>query len=113
MRNDRELHSSHRQNTYTQLDDFHGTEVSGWYGCAFLLALSSFQSAWRTYLASTVVFEHGSLICCVARGNTTFIVDRALADLGGGSIIPGSFSTVAFIAVPEKRATYAGLADAA
>ncbi|KAE9380903.1 MFS general substrate transporter [Stipitochalara longipes BDJ] len=45
-------------------------------------------------------------------GCTTFIVGRALAGLGGG-ILSGSFTLIAFAAVPEKRAAYTGFAGVA
>jgi MFS transporter, DHA2 family, glioxin efflux transporter len=41
------------------------------------------------------------------------IVGRALAGLGGGGILSGSFTLVAFTVVPEKRAAYTGFVGAA
>jgi MFS family permease len=45
--------------------------------------------------------------------STTFIVGRALAGLRGGGILSGSFTLVAFTAVPAKRAAYTGFSGAA
>ncbi|KAF5878445.1 putative mfs gliotoxin efflux transporter protein [Botrytis fragariae] len=104
-------------------DEFHGIESIGWIGSSFFLTLACFQSAWGkaykyfslkwTYLTSIIIFELGSLICAVAQNSTTLIVGRAIAGLGGGGILSGSFTLVAFTAVPEKRAAYTGFAGAA
>lgn len=48
----------------------------------------------------------------MAQNSTTLIVGRAIAGLGGGGILSGSFTLVAFTAVPEKRAAYTGFAGA-
>ncbi|KAF7958698.1 hypothetical protein EAE96_002232 [Botrytis aclada] len=103
-------------------DEFHGIESIGWIGSSFFLTLACFQSAWGKaykyfslkwmYLTSIIIFELGSLICAVVQNSTTLIVGRAIAGLGGGGILSGSFTLVAFTAVPEKRDVYTGFAGA-
>ncbi|EPE30953.1 MFS general substrate transporter [Glarea lozoyensis ATCC 20868] len=99
-------------------DEFNGIDSIGWYGSAFFLTLSSFQSAWgkafkyfplkSVYLVSILIFEVGSLICALSKNSTTLIVGRAIAGVGGAGIFSGSFTIIAFIAPPEKRGAYTG-----
>lgn len=66
-------------------DEFHGIESIGWYGSAFFLTLSCFQSAWGkaykyfplkwTYFVSIIIFEVGSLICGTSDDFAVFLFD--------------------------------------
>lgn len=81
-----------------------------------------FQSSWGkaykyfnlkfTFLASVFVFELGSLICAVARDSTTFIIGRAINGLGAAGIGTGAYTIIAFVAEPQKRASYTGIIGA-
>ncbi|KAJ5888533.1 hypothetical protein N7495_008574 [Penicillium taxi] len=85
-------------------NEFHSSDDSGWYGSAYLLALSSLQLSWGrlyktfpakwTFLSSLITFEIGSLLCGVAHTSAVFIVGRAVAGMG----IAGTFSGAMIIA---------------
>ncbi|KAF5251706.1 hypothetical protein FANTH_3316 [Fusarium anthophilum] len=99
-------------------DQFGRLQDISWYGSAYFLTLGAFQSLWgkiykffplkTSFLVSIFIFELGSLISAVARNSTTVIVGRAIAGLGASGIAPGVYTIPAFIAAPEKRATYTG-----
>ncbi|KNB14636.1 hypothetical protein FOXG_13442 [Fusarium oxysporum f. sp. lycopersici 4287] len=99
-------------------DQFGRLQDISWYGSAYFLTLGAFQSLWGkiykffplkiSFLVSILIFELGSLISAVARNSTTVIVGRSIAGLGASGIAPGVYTIPAFIAEPEKRATYTG-----
>ncbi|KAF5585410.1 major facilitator (MFS1) transporter [Fusarium pseudoanthophilum] len=99
-------------------DQFGRLQDISWYGSAYFLTLGAFQSLWgkiykffplkTSFLLSIFIFELGSLISAVARNSTTVIVGRAIAGLGASGVAPGVYTIPAFIAAPEKRATYTG-----
>ncbi|KAG5764860.1 hypothetical protein H9Q72_007038 [Fusarium xylarioides] len=99
-------------------DQFGRLQDISWYGSAYFLTLGAFQSLWgkiykffplkTSFLLSILIFELGSLISAVARNSTTVIVGRAIAGLGASGVAPGVYTIPAFIAAPEKRATYTG-----
>ncbi|KAF5722924.1 major facilitator (MFS1) transporter [Fusarium mundagurra] len=99
-------------------DQFGRLQDISWYGSAYFLTLGAFQSLWgkiykffplkTSFLASIFIFELGSLISAVAPNSTTVIVGRAIAGLGASGVAPGVYTIPAFIAAPEKRATYTG-----
>lgn len=90
----------------------------GWYGSAFFLTVSSFQSLWGkafkyfplkwTYLIAIFVFEIGSIVCAVSRNGATLIFGRALQGAGGAGMASGSFVMVAFSAPPKHQPIYMG-----
>ncbi len=65
-----------------------------------------------SFLAFLAVFEVGSLICAVSKDNTTFIIGRAIAGMGGAAIMTGSFTIVAFATEPKRRPALMGLVGA-
>ncbi|SCV38487.1 related to major facilitator (MFS1) transporter [Fusarium fujikuroi] len=99
-------------------DQFGRLQDISWYGSAYFLTLGAIQSLWgkiykffplkTSFLASIFIFELGSLISAVARNSMTVIVGRAIAGLGASGVAPGVYTIPAFIAAPEKRATYTG-----
>ncbi|KAF4953593.1 hypothetical protein FGADI_5929 [Fusarium gaditjirri] len=99
-------------------DQFGRLQDISWYGSAYFLTLGAFQSLWgkiykffplkTSFLISIFIFELGSLISAVAQNSTTVIVGRSIAGLGASGIAPGVYTIPAFIAAPEKRATYTG-----
>ncbi|KAF5638087.1 major facilitator (MFS1) transporter [Fusarium sp. NRRL 52700] len=99
-------------------DQFGRLQDISWYGSAYFLTLGAFQSLWgkiykffplkTSFMLSIFIFELGSLISAVARNSMTVIVGRAIAGLGASGVAPGMYTIPAFIAAPEKRATYTG-----
>ncbi|KAH7151222.1 major facilitator superfamily-domain-containing protein [Fusarium sp. MPI-SDFR-AT-0072] len=99
-------------------DQFGRLQDISWYGSAYFLTLGAFQSLWgkiykffplkTSFLVSILIFELGSLISAVARNSMTVIVGRSIAGLGASGVAPGVYTIPAFIAEPEKRATYTG-----
>ena len=83
------------------------------------MCFGGFQSSWgkafkyfplkATFVATTVAFEVGSLICGAAPNATALIVGRAIAGMGGAGIATGGTTIVAFCAPPEKRPILMGL----
>ncbi|KAH8835025.1 major facilitator superfamily-domain-containing protein [Flagelloscypha sp. PMI_526] len=104
-------------------DDFHGIDRVSWYGAAFFLTNGGFQSSWGkaykyfplkiTFIFSISIFELGSLICGVAPNSTVLIVGRAIAGLGASGIGTGAYTIIAFIAEPQRRATFTGIVGVA
>ncbi|PFH62256.1 hypothetical protein XA68_14387 [Ophiocordyceps unilateralis] len=103
-------------------DEFHGLQDVAWYGAIFFMTAGGFQSTWgKTYksfplkmgfLTAIFIFEVGSLICGVASSSSVFIIGRAIAGVGAAGVGSGSYTLVAFIAEPKKRAAYTGLLGA-
>ncbi|KAM0788040.1 hypothetical protein ACM66B_006238 [Microbotryomycetes sp. NB124-2] len=95
-------------------DAFNALSDVGWYGSAYLLtgtacqpvlgrAFSYFSLKW-TYIACTVVFLVGSLICGVAQDSKTFIVGRAIAGVGFGGLYVGILAIAGAIVPVERQA---------
>ncbi|KAI9043637.1 MDR family MFS transporter [Aspergillus affinis] len=103
-------------------DEFGGIGLVGWYGSAFFITLGSFQACWGkiykyfplkpAFLISIVLFEVGSLMCGVAKNNTTLIVGRAITGIGGAGISSGAFTIIALSAPPKQRPAYIGILGA-
>ncbi|KAG7409004.1 putative efflux pump gsfJ [Fusarium oxysporum f. sp. rapae] len=99
-------------------DQFGRLQDISWYGSAYFLTLGAFQSLWgkiykffplkASFMVSILIFELGSLISAVARNSMTVIVGRSIAGLGASGVAPGVYTIPAFIAEPDKRATYTG-----
>ncbi|KAI5458814.1 major facilitator superfamily domain-containing protein [Mariannaea sp. PMI_226] len=100
-------------------DEFPGLDKISWYSTAFFMTNGGFQSSWGkaykyfplkfTFLTSVFVFELGSLICGVASNSTMLIIGRAINGLGGAGIGTGAYTIIAFVAQPDKRASYTGV----
>ena len=103
-------------------DEFHSLDQVGWYGSAYFLTNSAFQSCWgkaytycdlkRTFVFGISLFEIGTLVCATAPSSTVFILGRAFAGFGGAALGTGAFTIVAAIAPPRKRAMYIGFMGA-
>ncbi|PHH80592.1 hypothetical protein CDD80_851 [Ophiocordyceps camponoti-rufipedis] len=103
-------------------NEFHGLQDVAWYSAIFFMTAGGFQSTWgKTYksfplkigvLTAISIFEVGNLICGVAPSSSVFIVGRAIAGVGAAGVGSGSYTLVAFIAEPKKRAAYTGLLGA-
>lgn len=54
------------------------------------------------FLVSILIFEVGNLVAGVAQNSATLIAGRAISGAGGGGIITGSFTAIAFVAPPGR-----------
>ncbi|KAH8835028.1 major facilitator superfamily domain-containing protein [Flagelloscypha sp. PMI_526] len=100
-------------------DEFHGLDKVSWYGAAFFLTNGAFTPSWgkaykyfplkSTFLLAIFIFEVGSLVCGAAPNPVALIVGRAIAGIGASGIGTGAFTIIAFVAEPQKRATFTGI----
>jgi len=95
-------------------NEFHTIKDQAWYAAAFFLTGGGFQSTWGkiyqnfplklSFLTAIFIFEIGSLICAVAPSSPAFIAGRVIAGFGSSGVGSGSYTIVAFISEPKKRA---------
>ncbi|KAF9884655.1 hypothetical protein FE257_001408 [Aspergillus nanangensis] len=78
--------------------DFHSLNDVGWYGSAFFLTMSVFQTIWGKLYKSSV-----------STNSTGFIVGRAIAGLGGAGVIGGTYVILAYLVSPDKIPIFYGL----
>ncbi|KAF2170430.1 hypothetical protein M409DRAFT_51473 [Zasmidium cellare ATCC 36951] len=100
-------------------DQFGSISNIAWYGTAYNITNTAFQSAWGkaykywklkpVYLSAIVVFEVGNIICAAAQSSNVVVFGRVVAGIGGGGIMTGSFIIIAFTAKPQYRAAYMGV----
>ncbi|KAK4116027.1 MFS general substrate transporter [Canariomyces notabilis] len=98
--------------------EFDTTRDIGWYGAAFMVAMSSSQplagkvyTLWSkkvTYLLYLVVFEAGSLMCALSRSSPALIAGRAVAGFGASGLFAGGFTILTTIIPLHKRAVWTG-----
>ncbi|KAI0101408.1 major facilitator superfamily domain-containing protein [Nemania sp. FL0031] len=98
--------------------EFNSIRDVGWYGSAFMLALSASQPlAGKSYtlfsqkylfLTYIFVFEVGSLVCALAPTSKALIVGRAVAGLGASGLFAGGFAIIASIIPLHKRSKWLG-----
>ncbi|KAI0904505.1 putative gliotoxin efflux pump [Ustulina deusta] len=91
---------------------FNSLSESGWYGSAFFLAYSAFQSLWGkaykyfdmkyVFLVSMLVFEIGCLIGGVAPSSGALIVGRVIQGGGAAGILSGCYSIANFVSPADK-----------
>ncbi|KAF2259086.1 MFS general substrate transporter [Lojkania enalia] len=103
-------------------DQFHSLESVSWYGSAYFMTFGGFQSFWGkvfkyfplklSYLIALFIFELGSLICGIAQNPTTLVAGRAIAGVGGGGLMTGAFTIIAFSVQPRTRPQLTGLVGA-
>ncbi|KAL6916598.1 hypothetical protein FSST1_008093 [Fusarium sambucinum] len=84
-----------------------------WYASAYLLTQLSAQPTfgkiytyWNlkwVYLASSVIFEAGSILCATAPSSTVFIIGRAIAGLGAAGVFCGAMIIISRIVEMRKR----------
>ena len=99
--------------------EFQSTSDVGWYGAAYFMTLSTFQSLWGkaykffslrlVFLVSLFVFMVGSLVCALAPNNIAFICGRAVQGVGGAGLSGGCYIIIAFISPPEHIAALFGI----
>lgn len=103
-----------------QITDHFGTiDDIGWYGSAYLLTTCAFQlfygklytllSIKWVYLAAILIFEVGSAICGAAPTSSVLIVGRAIAGVGCGGILSGTFTIIGFAVPLARRPMYNGI----
>lgn len=88
-------------------NEFHSLSDVGWYGSAYLLTCCAFQllfgkvytvfSAKIVFLASTFLFEVGSVISGAAPNSVAFIIGRAVCGVGAAGIFAGTVSSSSLI----------------
>ncbi|EPQ52861.1 MFS general substrate transporter [Gloeophyllum trabeum ATCC 11539] len=103
--------------TATITNDFHALQDVGWYASGYLLTSTVLQpffgrlygyfSMKLVFIASTAVFEIGSLICALARNSPTFVVGRAIAGIGVAGVYIGVLVIVS-VMMPLQRKSLAG-----
>ncbi|SPJ79083.1 related to DHA14-like major facilitator, ABC transporter [Fusarium torulosum] len=86
--------------------------IIAWYATAYLLTQLSFQPTFGktytffnlkwVYLASSIIFEGGSVLCTAAPSSPAFIVGRADAGLGAAGIFCGAMIIISRIAEIRK-----------
>lgn len=84
-----------------------------WYATAYLLTQLSFQPTFGkiytffnlkwVYLASSIIFEGGSVLCAAAPSSPVFIVGRAIAGLGAAGIFCGAMIIASRTVEMRKR----------
>ncbi|KAI9648687.1 hypothetical protein NHQ30_003326 [Ciborinia camelliae] len=105
--------------TPTITADFHALDDVGWYGAAYLMALTSttpisanlykYFNPKSVYLVSIFIFEVGSLVCALAPSSGAFIAGRAVAGLGAGALLQGAFGILTYVCTLEMRSVFLGL----
>ncbi|KAM3415778.1 hypothetical protein BST61_g9289 [Cercospora zeina] len=90
----------------------------GWYGTAYLLTNCAFQLFFgklykflptkSLFIATTLIFQAGSLLCGVAPTSLAFILGRTLAGLGAGGVLPGVVTIIAYAVPMARRPKYMG-----
>lgn len=121
--------------TPTITADFHALNDVGWYGAAYLMALTSttpisanlykYFNPKYVYLASIFIFEGehdgiwlmkssliilvGSIVCALAPSSSAFIAGRAVAGLGAGALLQGAFGILTYVCTLEMRSVFLGL----
>ncbi|KAK4139653.1 major facilitator superfamily domain-containing protein [Dichotomopilus funicola] len=94
-------------------NEFHSLSDVGWYGSAYLLTCCAFQllfgkvytvfSTKVVFLASTFLFEVGSVISGAAPNSVAFIVGRAVCGVGSAGIFAGTIVTIISIVPLHQR----------
>ncbi|EED21261.1 efflux pump antibiotic resistance protein, putative [Talaromyces stipitatus ATCC 10500] len=103
-------------------NEFNGIKDQAWYASSFFLTSGGFQSTWGkiyqnfplkiSFLTAIFIFEVGSTICAAAPSSVAFIVGRAIAGVGAAGVGSGSYTIVAFISEPKKRANFVSMLGA-
>jgi MFS family permease len=100
-------------------NEFNSLNDVGWYGSAYLLTCCAFQllfgkiytvfSVRAVFLASTVLFEIGSVICGAAPNSVVFIVGRAICGVGAAGLFAGTIVSIIYIVPLHQRPKIQGL----
>lgn len=61
------------------------------------------------YMAATLIFEIGSIVCATARDSTALIVGRLTAEADGGGLYVGDLTSMGFAIPIRKGAFYRSL----
>ncbi|KAJ7220160.1 major facilitator superfamily domain-containing protein [Mycena pura] len=103
-------------------DQFKSLDDVGWYGSAYLLAISATQLLFGkfytflpmkwVYLTAITLFEIGSAVCGAAPNSNALIVGRAIAGFGSAGIFTGALIIIAHSVPLAKRPVYTGLLGA-
>ena len=102
--------------------EFDSTRDIGWYGAAFMVAMSASQplagkvytlfSKKFVYLLYLLAFEVGSLVCGLAPSSSALIAGRTIAGFGASGVFAGGFTILTTIIPLHKRAVWTGVMGA-
>jgi MFS family permease len=102
--------------------EFDSTRDIGWYGAAFMVAMSASQplagkvytlfSKKLVYLLYLLAFEVGSLVCGLAPSSSALIAGRTIAGFGASGVFAGGFTILTTIIPLHKRAVWTGVMGA-
>jgi MFS family permease len=100
-------------------DQFGSISNIAWYGTAYSLTNTAFQSAWGkayglfplkpTLLAAIAVFEAGNVLSATSQNSQMLILGRVVAGIGGGGVMTGCFIIIALTSPPRFRPAYMGI----
>lgn len=100
-------------------DEFGTIRNIAWYGSAYQVTKTSFQSAWgkayqhfplkKVFLLAIAVFELGNIVCAAAPDSSVVILGRVIAGVGGGGVMTGAFLILAASVRPRYRPAYMGV----
>ena len=100
-------------------DEFGTIRNIAWYGSAYQVTNTAFQSTWgkayrhfslkRVFLLAIAVFELGNVVCAAAPNSSIVILGRVVAGVGGGGVMTGAFIIIAMTVKPQYRPAYMGV----
>lgn len=103
----------------TIIEEFGGMDKFVWVFSAYLITsvagmpvfgkLSDMYGRKRFYLFGIIAFMVGSALCGTSQSMTQLILYRAVQGIGGGALIPITFTIIFDIFPPEKRGKMQGL----
>ncbi len=103
----------------TILSEFGGLDKYVWVFSAYMIAsvtsmplfgkLSDMYGRKLFFLSGIIVFMGGSALCGTANSMTELIIYRAIQGIGGGALMPITFTIIFDIFPPEKRGKMQGL----
>ncbi|CAG8953636.1 hypothetical protein HYFRA_00010095 [Hymenoscyphus fraxineus] len=105
--------------TPTITAEYHTLNDVGWYGAAYLMAVTSttpisanfykYFNPKYVYLAAIAIFEVGSLVTALAPSSAAFIAGRAVTGLGAGALLQGAFGILTYVCTLEMRPLFLGI----
>jgi len=98
---------------------FHALDDVGWYGAAYLMALTAatpiaancykYFHPKAVYLTYIAIFEVGSIVCASAPSSPIFITGRAIAGLGAAGLLQGAFGILTYVCTLQLRPLFLGM----
>jgi MFS family permease len=98
--------------------DFNSLDDIGWYGAAYPITqmvliptcgrLYTFYNIKWTYVAMSLIFWIGSIVCAAAPTSIAFIIGRAVAGLGAAGQLSGATLIISYCVELKQRALVMG-----